>query len=771
MTKGRLWICGGIFLLALTVRLVYLYESGENPSFTAPIVDSGTYDEMAREFAGGKGMSRNFFWQPFFYPLFLSAIYFVVPTVKASIIAAKLVQFLLGGVTCVLSYYLGERIFNRRIGMLAGIITAFYGPLIFFEGELMASGWAAFWTVVLVLLLVKAGQERRLRLCLFLGLSGGLSIINRPEFLPFFGVGLIWLTVVFLRGRAAGRESLLLVGTVIAGLVLVLVPVSLLNKRVTGHWGFLPASGGINFYLGNNPEYARTLTARPGWGWEEITSLPEKNGVKGDMWQQQRFFKAKVKDYILTQPGSFAWGMLRKTGQFINSREIPRNVNIYVMSGWSGILKLLAWRLDGFGFPFGVLLPAALLGLVYYRRQIPGPVWLFVIFYPSAIILVFVTARYRVPIAPVMSILAAAGVSSLIEMIRRHRRKDILLTMAAGAVVVMFSVVPGSFPEEEPNYEAELYANVGDVLARRGQLDEAMQLYHRALALEPEYPILFANLAAVLIKQGKVDEAMAYAGKAMAYKTDSPELHNSMATVLAGLGKIEQAEEHYRRALQLQSDYAEAYFNYGNLKAALGQNEQAIKLYQAAIEYKPDYFKAYNALALIFIGEGDFAQAISYYEKTVRLEPSNPNAHGNLGLALLKTGRIEEAVKEFREALKLFPDAPVLLIQLARILIITDRAGVYDPEEAVWLALRACELTGYQDPESLDTLAAAYAATGKFAEAVQTAQKAADLAQAANNPQLAAEIRLRLNLYKAGKTYRRPQLQDQPADNSGIPKQ
>ncbi len=165
--KRELLISVGIVILALSVRLFYLYESSANPSFTTPTVDSRTYDKLARSVAEGKDMNYEFFWQPFFYPAFLSAIYLAS---NSSIICAKVIQLLLGCVTCLLTYRLGKRIFDRRTGVIAGVMTALYGPLVFFESELLAAGWAAFWSVVLILLFIKSSSKKSVWLCVILGI-------------------------------------------------------------------------------------------------------------------------------------------------------------------------------------------------------------------------------------------------------------------------------------------------------------------------------------------------------------------------------------------------------------------------------------------------------------------------------------------------------------------------------------------------------------------------------------------------------------------------
>jgi Flp pilus assembly protein TadD len=76
-----------------------------------------------------------------------------------------------------------------------------------------------------------------------------------------------------------------------------------------------------------------------------------------------------------------------------------------------------------------------------------------------------------------------------------------------------------------------------------------------------------------------------------------------------------------------------------------------------------------------------------------------------------------------------------------------------DVNEAVRLASRACELSNYKNPIFLGALAAAYASAGRFTEAVDTAQKAIKLAEAANQPDIKKVIEHHLSFYMRGKPY------------------
>jgi 4-amino-4-deoxy-L-arabinose transferase-like glycosyltransferase len=124
----------GLFALALAVRLLYLFEASSGPAFLVPLVDAETYHRVATALASGEASTDALFWQPVFYPLFLSVLYKIV---GPSVVAARIVQAVLGAVTAALTYRLGRRAMGHGVGVVAGAIVALYGPLVFFDTELV----------------------------------------------------------------------------------------------------------------------------------------------------------------------------------------------------------------------------------------------------------------------------------------------------------------------------------------------------------------------------------------------------------------------------------------------------------------------------------------------------------------------------------------------------------------------------------------------------------------------------------------------------------
>jgi len=543
--KKRLWSWVAIGALALLVRLVFLYQVSKGPTFFTPIIDSGHYNNLAKSLAAGQLTGPTFFWQPVFYPLFfLSRIYLITGN---SIGCAKLLQSLFGSVLCVLVYELARRIFEQRTGVAAGVIMAFYGPVMFFDSELVAAGWACIWSVVLILLFLKAVESKRPFIFMVLGICAGLSFITKPTFLLFIAAGVVWLTVELRRGGLmpwkviAARNAVLL-----SGLLLVIAPVSIMAYHIKGNFNPLPRYGPINLYIGNNPE-ALDMNPRPGREWTKLFVMPRQYGYEEA--QAGRFFTRRVRDYIKERPFDFAGGLVRKTIRFFSSREIPRTFDMYIARKYSSLFSVLTWKFHNFGFPFALLLPLTLLGLVRHWSRIPAVLILFLIFYPLSIILIFNAARYRVPVIPVMAVPAAAGFWGVIEAIKAKRILQAAVMLAVIIIIAVVSSIAGPFPAEKFNYAAEMHYWVGSANKYHGNIERCVFELSEAVRLNPDYAVAHKLLGQSLHQQGKNTEALGHLETALKLEPELKVVHYYLGAVLLDLGKPDQAIEHLHKAL------------------------------------------------------------------------------------------------------------------------------------------------------------------------------------------------------------------------------
>jgi tetratricopeptide (TPR) repeat protein len=179
-------------------------------------------------------------------------------------------------------------------------------------------------------------------------------------------------------------------------------------------------------------------------------------------------------------------------------------------------------------------------------------------------------------------------------------------------------------------------------------------------------------------------------------------------------------------------------------------------LWRDTVAQNPNNWLAHYNWAVALARVGRLQEAVGQYERALRIEPHNAEAHHNLGLALKQMGKDPEAAEQYEEALRIKPDYPQALNNLAWLLATHVSTESADPARAVVLAERACRLAENRVATYLDTLAAAYATAGRFDDAVGTAEKAIQLADSTAQTQLASNIEMRLELYRADRAYYEP---------------
>jgi Flp pilus assembly protein TadD len=230
-------------------------------------------------------------------------------------------------------------------------------------------------------------------------------------------------------------------------------------------------------------------------------------------------------------------------------------------------------------------------------------------------------------------------------------------------------------------------------------------------------------------------------------------LRNDIAVLYLALDRPGDALRHFEVAATLTPDSAAAHFNLGTTLATLGRLDEAIPRYREALRIRPGYAAAHNNLGVALLRSNDPDGALSEFREAIRLEPDTPDARLNLGSLLRAGGQVTEAVTQYREVLRLQPDSVTALAGLASVLATASDASLRNPLEAVRLAEHGVELTSRRDVNTLDVLAAAYAASGDFERAVGAIQEALALTPP---ERVATGIRVRLELYRQRRPYISP---------------
>jgi 4-amino-4-deoxy-L-arabinose transferase-like glycosyltransferase len=580
-----------VFGTALLLRTVYLYQIADTPTFDIPIVDSWSYHKLALALSHGHDGGKTLFWQPLFYPLWLSLLY---RAAGPCLWCARALQAVFAAGSCVLVYWTGRKALSRREGLMAALVMACYGPLIFFDIELLGEVWAVWWICTLLLLFTVAPECDHPLLYPLIGICGALAILTRPPLLIFFAAGCLVFVSALLRRMPPGQAGIRL-GLALVGFFCLTLPVARWNANQTGHFGILPSSAGINLYLGNNPDWKQTVSARPGFEWQAIRRMPYRQGIR-DPWEASDYFKGRVWTYVTEHPAAFIRGLAEKAMRFVNSRELPRNVDMYIFRKWSWLLRILVWRIGPFGFPFGLLLPLALIGLCCAWRRIPLSVWLLLILYSPVIILYFVSARYRILIIPGLALAAAAGIEEMIRTLKgRHSRKAVRLWTAIPAMAVLFSF-PTSFAEEQIHYEAELYRAIGYQLSEEQRTYQSVPWLRRALAIQPDLLNALNDLSIILTETGHSREALPHAQNAVNRSPENAGLHYNLGLIYLDLENNLQAEAAFRRALTLDAGLFHAYINLGICLNRQQRYEEAAARFRQALRLRPAHPQARQLL-------------------------------------------------------------------------------------------------------------------------------------------------------------------------------
>jgi tetratricopeptide (TPR) repeat protein len=298
--------------------------------------------------------------------------------------------------------------------------------------------------------------------------------------------------------------------------------------------------------------------------------------------------------------------------------------------------------------------------------------------------------------------------------------------------------------------------NRGFYLAGKGRVGEAMTDFEAALQINPENADAHNNLGSALAGQARLPEAVTHYQAALGLKPDHAGAHYNLGKAYESAGQMKEAKAHYELAIRTRPEYADAHNNLGVALAAEGQFQEAELHLKQAVRFKPDFAEAHNNLGNILTARGRNAEAVIEFRTALRLKPDYLNAHSNLGLALAQMGKIAEALDQYEAVLRLNPDDVNVLCSKAWILAAREDPQFRNGPEAVRLATRAATLTQERDAGALDVLAAAYAESGRFADATNEARRAELCATSGGQPEQAAKIRERLQLYQAGRCYREP---------------
>ena len=590
--KALLLILVGVYIL---LRILYLWQYNQSLYWGDLTVDARFHYNWARAVAEGSIIGEEVFFRAPLYPYLLAVWHYLF---SGNLLVIIIIQNFIGIGSFVITYYLARKLYNPIIALITAVLYLFVFDFIFFESELLLDFLLVFFLPLFFLLVFKAEKSDRDYLWLISGIVLGMAAMTRPTVLVLAVIVPIY---IFISHRdTLFKRNLRRILFNLTGVALVLLPVAARNAHVGGHFNPLPTQGGINFFIGNNPEATGWSAAMPeplgkDWQYADCKYLAEKDMNRIlDPQEVSSYWFEKGLDFWHQNPGQAVNLTVKKIWLLIADRDISNNRNISQFRSQIGVSRIFIvslWLL----VPFGVL------GAVYSLKdnRKTALIVAFIISYSAVIVLFFVTSRFRLPLLPFAAILAGYGIHQFIALIRSRKTASILICSAL--LIILFALtqyLPYGIDFSNPHQE--LYSQANRLLSN-GHHDRARQIYRELLELDPHYPQAHLNLATSFVRTGQLDSAAVYYRTEIEYNPASALARSSLAEVERLRGNKETAFQLAEEALSLKPYFTEVIINYIKAARAVGRQSQALARVDSIEHYYPDspYYYFYRAVLKI----------------------------------------------------------------------------------------------------------------------------------------------------------------------------
>jgi len=578
----------GALVLAVVLRAEYLRELLASPFGRHVVLDGVFYEQAARSILAGHPLAADpgCFRAPL-YPFFLAGI----RAFTDSPLAPRLIQMLLGLATVVIVRGIALRTHDVRTANVAAFVAAGYGMFVYHEAEILGVSVGVMLNALATLLLLEAGRRSSARWAAAGGLALGLTAVTHATALvlaPIAFFWLLWLGRNDPRGALAGRLAALTLA--------VTLPVSLATLRnwmATGDFILVATQGGINFYVGNNPEADGRTSLVPGrvesgylagGGYRDMFEVAAEQIAERETGREltpseiNSFWMDRAGRWMRDNPGRAARLLVSKAFLFWTGIENSNNRDFEDQARrFTPILRVFLAQL-------ALLMPFALLGLIRSRGR-PRESTLvigFVAAYFVAIAAFFVCSRFRQPVIALLIPYAASGAVFAYDSLRRHRpdgraAAGTLLLLAALFAVTNERLLDrvGIVDLTLPNAPFHRY-NLAILREQDGDLEGAVTEFRAAAVSHPDDPRIPINLGRVLLRLNRPDEAIPELDRAaVADPGFAVQANGILGTWAIGQQRWDLAIDRFRRILTIEPRHEDARFALGSALLSAGRAEEA----------------------------------------------------------------------------------------------------------------------------------------------------------------------------------------------------
>lgn len=580
-----------LFGLALAFRLLYILDYRGSEFFGLLYGDPEIYHQRAIEILKGQffGTSVSFHSSPL-YPYVLALIYAVA---GVHVPAVFVFQAGIGAIDVVLVATCAQLLLGRRGFWLAGVTLACWPILAYYDAELFEIALVLLGAHVLIYRLLQG------RGGVLAGLGLGLAVMGKPNTLLFLPVWFLWKWRQ-LRSRTATVRAL---APLALGVVIVVAPFTLRNWIVGRDLVLTSSNGGINLYIGNNEEARGTFRVPARMESDLFGSskriAEQDRGRSFKPSEVSAYWASKAWRWVSTHPGEALVLQGRKLLLLVNRIEVSNHFDPNFLERDVALLRYTPFR-------FGWWMPFAFWGLGLAVARVRRPtgaadrLWaiplLWVATYSVSLLPFFVTARYRLPMVPMLLVFSALGLLDLWDRAAARRRD-----LAIGLVVVASGFVLTHLPLTRTEWFFPFqYQILGSAARDRGDIEQAVRHFQEAVRLAP--------------------------GSVLA--------HNNLGACLGRLGRKDEATREYEAALRIDPNFPAAWRNLARVRRLDGDHDGERECLERALVIDPGFLDARSDLVRLLAERGEFVRALEESDRVLAAAPDDRDVLWNRALLL-----------------------------------------------------------------------------------------------------------------------------------------
>jgi tetratricopeptide (TPR) repeat protein len=492
----------------------------------------------------------------------------------------------------------------------------------------------------------------------------GLSALARANILIFLPVIVVWLLVVSNEPRRKAKALVLVAMTIAA-----ILPATLHNLVAGKDFVLITSNGGVNFFIGNGEEAKGYFHPARGITFETdpaVRSHVERlHGRDMKASEISKYWIGQSWDFIKNNPGRELALMGKKAAMFFNGYEVPQIESYGLTKTRYGTLRLLFVN-------FWAVVSLGLIGMFWifkdWRRYFL--LYGFVLSFAFSIILFFVTARYRIQIAPILCLFAGYALVIVLPGALKRISKNIVPILLFAAIVAMTR--PGLFalPAEDVRWREHIHE--AGRMSALGDVEGAIEEIDMAVAIHPDVADSYVHRAIILKNAGRRFEAIDDYSKALKLAPNLSSVRYDFAQTLRKVKMHEPAIEEYLRAIEIDPVKTEAYNNLGITYLEIKRFGDAIRCFRKVIELDPKYTKAYNNLGSALAQTGHVEEARTVLERAIEIDPGYKNSYKNLAILYIQEKKPKEAFDYMSRYIRMEPDDEAALGVLEQLRIVIE---------------------------------------------------------------------------------------------------